>query len=188
MRQIVNSTYVSLDGVIEHLEDWHFEYFDDAANEIGWNQLAASDALLMGRLTYEGFAEAWQSRTGDYADKINSMQKYVVSSTLTEVEWDNTTLIGDEPVAAIRRLREEPGGSILQYGFGQLSLTLIDHGLLDRLRLWVHPVFVGNAKPGDLLSGDCTMTRFDLVESNVLETGVAILTYQPVEVGSAVES
>jgi dihydrofolate reductase len=180
MRKIVNSTYVSIDGVIQHLEDWHFEYFAEDGNEFGWEQLAASDALLMGRLTYEGFADAWPSRTGDYADKFNGMRKYVVSTTLTEPEWENTTVIGEDPAAAIQQLKEEPGNDIIQYGFGRLSSTMMEHDLLDELRLWVHPVFVGGAEPGDLLYRDCAMTRFDLVDTRVLKTGVAILSYRRV--------
>ena len=92
MRRVVNSTYVSLDGVIEHLEQWHFDYFDDEAGQYAWELLSASDALLMGRLTYEGFAEAWSSRSGEFADKINGMRKYVASTTLEEVDWAGSTL------------------------------------------------------------------------------------------------
>ncbi len=110
--------------------------------------LFACDAVLRGGRTYPVFAAAWIARSGDpYSDRINSMTKYVVSSTLRDPEWNNTTVISGDPVAAIRRLKEQPGQDIVQYGFGQLSYALLEHGLLDELRLWVHPLFVSQATP-----------------------------------------
>jgi dihydrofolate reductase len=136
----------------------------------------------MGRRTYEGFAPVWPTRSGDeFSDRINSMAKYVVSSTLTEPEWNNTTVIGGDPVAEIKRLKDQPGMDIVRYGFGRLSYTLLEHGLLDELRLWLHPFFVGSGGPDDLLYRDGPLTKFDLVGTNALETGVVIVTYRPAQ-------
>ena len=140
----------------------------------------------MGRRTYEGFAPVWQTRSGDpFSDRINSMAKYVVSSTLTEPEWHNTTVIGYDAVAAIERLKRAPGMDIVQYGFGRLSSTLMQHGLLDELRLWVHPLFVGGAQAEDLLYRNCPAATFDLVDARVLKNGIVILIDRQDRTGTA---
>jgi dihydrofolate reductase len=179
MRRIINSTYISLDGVIENPQDWPAsEVEDDAGTLIQTELLFACDAVLMGRRTYEGFAPVWTTRSGDpFSDRINSMAKYVVSSTLTEPAWSNTTVISGNPVAEIQRLKAEPGMNIVQYGFGQLSHALMEHSLLDELRLWVHPLFVGSGGPGDLLYRDGPLTNLALADTTVLKSGVVILTY-----------
>jgi dihydrofolate reductase len=180
MRRIVNSTFISLDGVIENPQDWPAsEVVDDRAYTIQRDLLFACDAVLMGRRTYDGFAPVWPTRSGDeYSDRINSMAKYVVSSTLTDPEWSNTTVISGDPVAEIRRLKAAPGMDIVQYGFGRLSRTLLEHGLLDELRLWVHPFFVGRGGPEDLLYRDGPTTTFTLVDTTRLDSGIVILTYE----------
>jgi dihydrofolate reductase len=180
MRRIINSTYISLDGVIENPQDWPAsEVEDDAGTLIQTELLFACDAVLMGRRTYEGFAPVWTTRSGDpFSDRINSMAKYVVSSTLTEPAWSNTTVISGDPVAEIQRLKAEPGMNIVQYGFGQLSYALMEHSLLDELRLWVHPLFVGSGGPGDLLYRDGPLTNLALADTTVLKSGVVILTYK----------
>jgi dihydrofolate reductase len=109
---------------------------------------------------------------------MNSMAKYVVSSTLTDPEWNNTTVISGDPIAAIRRLKEQPGQDIVQYGFGQLSYALLEHGLLDELRLWVHPLFVGRAKADDLMFRPTATAQMELTDSLALNTGIVILTYR----------
>lgn len=179
MRKLVNSTYISLDGVVERPHEWP-SMGDDAGEgyEIQTELILECDALVMGRHTYEGFAPVWPTRSGDaYSDKINSMKKYVVTSTLTDPEWENTTVISEDPVSTIRRLKAQSGGGIVQYGFGQLSFALMEHGLLDELRLWVHPLFVGRAQREDLLYRDCSLSRFDLVDSHALKNGIVILSY-----------
>ena len=119
----------------------------------------------MGGRTYPGFAPAWMARSGDpFSDRMNSMAKYVVSSTLTDPEWNNTTVISGDPIAAIRRLKEQPGQDIVQYGFGQLSYALLEHGLLDELRLWVHPLFVGRATTDDLMFRPTATAQLELAE------------------------
>jgi dihydrofolate reductase len=180
VRKIVNSTYVSLDGVIENPQEWpSSEASDPRGYTIQRELLFACDALLMGRRTYEGFAPVWSARSGDeFSDRINSMAKYVVSSTLTDPAWGNTTIIGRDPVAEIARLKEQPGLDIVQYGFGRLSYALMEHGLLDELRLWIHPFFVGRGGPRDLLYRDGRLTKLDFVDATPLATGVVVLTYR----------
>jgi dihydrofolate reductase len=181
MRRIINSTYVSLDGVIEHPEQWQFDYLDDTTNQFEADQLAASDALLMGRRTYQGFAEAWPSQNGPSADKINTMAKYVASTTLQQADWANTTVIRGDLVQEVAKLKQQPGNDILMYGFGPVAQTLLAHGLLDELRLWVHPVFIGTGGPSDLLFRQGNSARMTLVDTKPLGLGVVILSYRPAD-------
>jgi dihydrofolate reductase len=122
---------------------------------------------------------AWMARSGDpFSDRFNAMAKYVVSSTLRDPEWNNTTVISGDPIAEIRRLKEQPGQDIVQYGFGQLSYALLEHGLLDELRLWVHPLFVGRATPDDLIFRPTATAQLELAGTLALNTGIVILTYR----------
>lgn len=182
MRRIINSTYISLDGVIQNPQDWPGNDIepDGTGLKVQTDLLFACDAVLMGGHTYQGFAAVWMSRSGDpYSDRINSMTKYVVSSTLRDPQWNNTSVISGDPVAQIRRLKEQPGQDIVQYGFGQLSYALLEHGLLDELRLWVHPLFVGRqATPADLLFRPSATAQFELTDTLTLNTGIVILTYR----------
>ena len=180
MRRIINSTYISLDGVIERPHEWpSIGARGSTGDSIQTELLLGCDALVMGRRTYEGFAPVWPTRSGDpYSDHINSMQKYVVSSTLTHAEWNNTSIISGDPVAEIERLKQAPGKDIVQYGFGRLSFTMLENGLLDELRLWVHPLFVGRAEPADLLHRDGSGAIFDLVGATTLDNGIVILAYR----------
>lgn len=182
MRKIINSTYISLDGVIENPHNWPAGPPDDGAGgQIQTELLFACDAVLMGRRTYEGFAPAWTARSGDpYSDRINSMNKYVVSTTLRDAEWTNTTVIADDVIDQITALKQQPGQDIVQYGFGRLSFELLAHGLLDELRLWIHPLFVGRGAPEELLYRDCDLTQFELVATQPLTSGIVVLTYRTV--------
>jgi dihydrofolate reductase len=179
MRRIINSTYISLDGVIQDPQDWPSSGVpDDRGLTIQTELLLACDAQIMGRKTYEGFAAVWPARSGDpYSDHINAMRKYLVSSVVTDPKWSNTTVIEGDPVAAIAALKDQPGGHIVQYGFGHLAYQLLEHGLLDELRLWVHPFFVGHGGPQDLLYRDSRLARFDLVDTLALKSGIVVLTY-----------
>jgi dihydrofolate reductase len=125
-------------------------------------------------------AAAWMARSGDpYSDRINAMAKYVVSSTLTDPEWTNTHVIGGgNAIHEIRRLKEQPGQDIVQYGFGQLSYALLEHGLLDELRLWVHPLFLGQATADSLLFRPAATAQLELAGTQPLNTGIVILTYR----------
>jgi len=177
MRTIASSTYITLDGVIDDPQNWPtVGGFTDAGNKIQQDRLERSDAIIMGRRTYEGFAPVFSAMSGDpIADRMNALPKYVVSSTLTEPTWNNTIVIDHDPVGAIRELKEQPGADIIQFGFGQLTHALMEAGLLDELRLWVHPFIVGTEgllhRPG--LSG-----TFELVDAVTLDTGIVILTYR----------
>jgi dihydrofolate reductase len=181
MRRIVNSTYITLDGVIQDPQDWPDNGIepDGTGLKVQTDLLFGCDAVLMGGRTYQGMAPAWMARSGDpYSDRINSMAKYVVSSTLTDPQWANTTVIGGDPIAAIRRLKDQPGQDLVQYGFGQLSYTLLEHGLLDELRLWVHPLFAGRASTEDLMFRPAAAAQLELADTLVLNTGTVILTYR----------
>jgi dihydrofolate reductase len=133
----------------------------------------------MGRRTYDGFAALWPTMSGDpYSDKINAMEKLVASRTLSEPQWNNTTVIDDDLAGAIRR-RKENGGDIVQYGFGAVSRTLLAAGLIDELRLWFHPLLVGAGSPEDLLFRDGTAAQLELTDVERLASGIVVLTYTP---------
>jgi dihydrofolate reductase len=181
MRKIINSTYISLDGVVEQPHEWPTieRPTDERGDQIQTRLLMACDAVLMGRRTYDGFAPVWQGRSGDpFSDRINAMPKYVVSTTLTDPDWANTTVISSNVAERIRGLKEEPGLDIVQYGFGAVSTLLMEHGLLDELRLWFHPLFVGKGSADDVLFLKGPPTQFILTDSTILNSGMAILSYR----------
>src|SRR5215210_4342442 len=155
MGRIVVTEFVSLDGVIEDpggSEDfeyggWSFEFErGEEGDRFKLDEVMQSDALLLGRVTYEGFAAAWPSRSGEFADKFNTMPKYVVSTTLQEPEWNNSTVIRGDVAAEVSKLKQEPGGDILVNGSVQLVSALIEHDLVDEYRLMVFPVVLGAGK------------------------------------------
>lgn len=172
---------MTLDGDITNMQDWHWRYFGEEATRAAQDQLFASDALIMGRATYERFAPAWTERAGAdaFADRMNDIQKYVVSSTLTDPDWNNTTVINGDVAAEVKKLKELPGANILQYGFGSVTRLLLENDLLDELRIWLHPVLSGKATPSELLYRDAARSRFALSDTEVHSTGMVILTYQP---------
>jgi dihydrofolate reductase len=181
MRRIINSTYISLDGVVEapHLWPSLGHGSDDRGDEIQTELLLSCDALLMGRHTYDGFAPVWPTRSGDPAsDHINAMPKYVASTTLKDPEWNNTTVIEGDVAAAVERLKAAEGENIVQYGFGVVTRLLLERGLLDELRLWFHPLILGRGEPADLLFGAVPTTIFRLVDTTALENGIVILSYE----------
>jgi dihydrofolate reductase len=181
MRKIINSTYISLDGVVEVPHEWPTieRPADDRGGEIQTSLLMACDAVLMGRRTYEGFAPVWQTRSGDpFSDRINTMPKYVVSTSLTDPDWANTTVISRDVAERLRQLKEEPGRDIVQYGFGAVSTLLMEHGLLDELRLWIHPLFVGRGTTDDVLFPKGPPTQFELTDATILKSSMAVLTYR----------
>lgn len=180
MSNVVVSEFVSVDGVMEDPR-WTFQ-FDRGADgdEFKLNEVLASDALLLGRVTYQEFAEAWPDRTDEtgFADKFNSMPKYVVSTTLEEpLEWNNSTLIGENVVDEVSTLKEELSGDILVNGSAQLVRTLMDHDLVDEYRLMVFPVVLGSGKR--LFESASDITALRLVDAKTVGSGVVILTYQP---------
>jgi dihydrofolate reductase len=181
MRRIINSTYITLDGVIEapHLWPSLGRPGDERAEQIQTDLLLSCDAVLMGRRTYEGFASVWPTRSGDPAsDRINAMPKHVVSTTLKNPAWSNTHVIDGDAVGEIARLKQGPGYGVVQYGFGAVTRLLLEHGLLDELRLWVQPLILGSGRPDDLLFGDAPAVGFHLTDTTPLSNGVVILRYQ----------
>lgn len=180
MRKIINSTYITLDGVVEKPQNWHWSRpADPRTDTVQTDLLLACDAVLMGRRTYDSFAAAWPSRSGDpLSDRMNSIPKYVVSTTLKNPDWSNTTVIANDVVAEIRKLKQHPGQDIVQYGFGTVSTLLMENGLLDELRVWLHPLFVGKGTTDDVLFPKGPPTQFELIDSATFNDGMAILTYR----------
>ncbi|WP_020389206.1 dihydrofolate reductase family protein [Kribbella catacumbae] len=178
MRKIINSTYITLDGVIQNPQDWPATGgFGDAGNKVQIELLERCDAVVMGRHTYDSFAPVWSAISGDpLADRMNALPKHVVSTTLTDPKWNNTTVIDRDPIRAIRSLKEQPGADIVQYGFGPLSRALLAEGLLDELRLWVHPFLLGSGTPDDLLHRPGSSGSFTLADTTTLPNGIIILT------------
>ncbi len=186
MGRIVVTEFVSLDGVVEDpggAEDfkyggWSFE-FDrgEEGDKFKLEEALDAEALLLGRVTYEGFAAAWPSRGGEFADKFNAMPKYVVSSTLKEAEWTNSTVLRGDVVDEAGKLRQELEGEIVVHGSARLVQTLIEHDLVDELRLMVFPVALGSGKR--LFGETSDKKRLRLVESRTVGDGIAILIYEP---------
>ena len=185
MGRIVVTEFISLDGVVEDpggAEDykyggWTFEFERGAEGDaFKFEETRASAALLLGRVTYEGFAEAWPSREGEFADLFNALPKYVVSSTLEQPSWGNSTVVkGDDLVDAVSRLKQEADGDVVVHGSVQLAQSLLQHDLVDELRLMVFPVVLGTGKR---LFGDPREKKtLRLVDSQVVGDGVVILTY-----------
>lgn len=179
MRRIVSITHMSLDGLIETITQWHFDYVDDELNALTAAQLATSDALILGRRTYEGFAEAWPTATGKVADKINNMRKYVVSGTLESAEWTNTTVIRGDVAAEVARIKAEPGDDILMYGFGPVAETLLRHGLLDEIQIGINPLLTGSGGLDEMLFRPGNAAKLELVGTRPLKSGIVILSYRP---------
>jgi dihydrofolate reductase len=186
MGRIVVTEFVSLDGVMEDpggsenfaQGGWSFKISrGDEGDKFKLDETFASEALLLGRVTYEGFAEAWPSREGEFADKFNNMPKYVVSSTLGDPDWNNTTVLKGDLVEEVEKLKREQDGDIVVHGSARLVQTLIEHDLVDELRLMVYPVVLGGGKR---LFGETSDKKpLRLVESKVVGDGVSILIYRP---------
>jgi dihydrofolate reductase len=184
MGRIVVTEFISLDGVIEapgggenyKYGGWTFEIDrGDEGNQFKLDETMSSAALLLGRRTYEGFAAAWPERDGEFADKFNTMPKYVVSSTLRDPEWTNSTVLSGDMVDEITKLKREQDGDIVVHGSAQLVQSLIENDLVDELRLMVFPVVLGTGKR---LFGETTeKKRLRLSSSTVVGDGVAIQVY-----------
>jgi dihydrofolate reductase len=183
MRKVVASEFVSLDGVVESPDKWHFPYFNDQMGDAIGAAMATSDAMLMGRVLYEEWVAFWPKQDPDenpVAARMNGVRKYVVSTTLQEpLEWQNSTLIGDNVAEEISRLKEQPGKDISISGSPTLVRSLLQDDLLDELRLMVHPIIVGSGKR--LFEGGGDQKALQLVDSKTFSTGVLYLTYQPAQ-------
>ena len=181
MRRVVAVELVSVDGVFESPENWAFSYCNEEMEEANASGMAASDALLMGRVTYEGMAAFWPNQPGGtpIVDYINGVRKVVVSSTLEEpLGWNNSTLIGGDVVEGISELKRQPGKDITVLGSGALVRSLVRDGLLDELRLMVHPLILSSGKR--LFEDKADSKALELVDSETFGTGVVYLAYRPV--------
>jgi dihydrofolate reductase len=181
MRQVVVSTYVSLDGVFEE-PAWTAPYWSEAAQLFARDQLWACDALLVGRKTYENFAAAWPTEEhikaeGEFAERMNAYPKYVASSSLEEpLEWNNSHLLNGDVAEEVRKLKEEHGRDILMYASATLMHELMDKDVIDRYRIWVHPVVIGD---GRRLFSEGDKADLELIDSSTLPNGIVVLDYQP---------
>jgi dihydrofolate reductase len=180
MRKVIVSTLVTLDGRVEHLEEWALPFDLEAVAAYHSDLLANSDGLLLGRRTYQIFAAIWPPRTGTvrYADQINRMPKHVASSTLADLEWENSHLIAGDVAKGVAELKQEPGQDLVAYGGMQLVRTLQEHDLVDEYRILVHPLLLGKGRT--FHEDGAGRIDLDLVDSSVISTGVSVLTYRPV--------
>jgi dihydrofolate reductase len=184
--RVVVTEFVSLDGVIEDpggsenwkYGGWSFQFSrGDEGDQFKLDETMASEAILLGRVTYQGFAEAWPSRDGEFADKFNSMPKYVFSSTLEDPTWNNSTAISGDLGTEVEKVKAQHEGDIVVHGSAMLVQGLLERDLVDELRLMVFPVVLGSGKK--LFGEAADMKRLRLADSKIVGDGVAILTYQP---------
>lgn len=175
MRKIVVTEFLSLDGVMEE-PAWTFKYWNDEIAQFKGEESLASDALLLGRVTYQGFAAAWPESTDEGAAYFNNVRKYVVSTTLDKAEWNNSRLVNNNIVVEITNLKQQDGEDITVHGSATLVRTLMQHDLVDRYRLLVYPVVLGKGKR---LFEEGTTATLKLVETQAFSSGVVALIYEP---------
>lgn len=177
MRKIIAALFISLDGVVESPDKWHFPYFNDEMGAAIGSAMGESDALMMGRVNYQEWSAYWPSSNDEFAAFMNNTTKYVVSNTLDTPTWNNSTLITGDIAAEITKLKQQPGKDISISGSGTLVQSLLQLNLLDELRLMIHPIVVGSGKR---LFPDGVPTKpLKLVDSQTFSTGVLYVTYQP---------
>lgn len=178
MRTLVSTFFSSLDGIVDAPHEWHFPYMDDEVMGVVGSTFAGCDALLMGRVTYQEWEPHWsqQPRDGGMADFINDTQKYVASTTLESTSWRNSSLLSGDLGNAVRELKGKPGGTIMMNGSGTLVRSLVQEGLVDELRLLVHPVVVGAGK--HLFENGAEPIGMTLDDVQRFGTGVLLLTYR----------
>jgi dihydrofolate reductase len=181
MRKVIVSSYATLDGRVDDIGAWSSPWNGDAVAAYHEALLANSDDLLLGRTSYQAFSMIWPPRVGQgtYADKIHAMAKHVASSTLTseDLKWENSHLIEGDVAAGVAKLKEQPGGDLVVYGGPGLISTLQEADLVDEYRVMVHPVLFGKGRA--LIKDDGARVNLELVDSTVIEPGVAVLTYRP---------
>ncbi|ACQ78709.1 bifunctional deaminase-reductase domain protein [Beutenbergia cavernae DSM 12333] len=188
-RKIVVGQFVSLDGVVESPQTWHFPYLNDEMGAALGQLYAEADTLLLGRATYEEFAAVWPHQTGAMADAINGVRKVVVSTTLVDPDWQNTTVVAHDVLREVARLKESPGRDIAVTGSITLTQALLAAGLVDELRLLVHPIVLGAGRrlfadggafaDGEAPGRGATRVPLALASSTTFATGVLDLTYRP---------
>jgi dihydrofolate reductase len=177
--RLVATEYLSLDGVFEEPGQWSHPFFNDEAGRFKWGELQASDALLLGRKTYQGFAAAWPTMTdtGEFGEKMNGMAKYVISSTLDKVEWTGSKLVKGDVAAEVRKLKKEPGHDLLLCGSAQLFNALMRENLIDLYRFMLHPIVLGKGKR--LFADGVDKRILDLAETKTFSSGIVIVEYGP---------
>jgi dihydrofolate reductase len=175
MRKLVVTEFLSLDGVIDN-PAWTFPYWNDEIARFKGEETDASDALLLGRVTYQGFAAAWPNSKDEGASYFNGVRKYVVSTTLDKAEWNNSVIIRDNILDEIAKLKQQDGANITVHGSATLANTLMQHDLVDSYRFLVYPVVVGK---GRRLFHEGITATLRLVEARSFSSGVAALIYQP---------
>ena len=178
MRKVIVSNSVTLDGRVDEVRDWALPGDDPEFVKHQTELLSHSDGLLLGRKSYEFFAAVWPSRSGEFPDRMNSIAKYVASTTLEDLEWENSHLIEGDVPEAVAKLKQEPGQDLVVYGSHVLAHNLLEHGLVDEYQLWVYPVVLGKGR--SFFEDGVKRMNLDLVDTTVIPPGVAILTYQPV--------
>jgi dihydrofolate reductase len=185
MRQLIVSEFLTLDGVMEapggeegHPHSgWVFDFSGPEQERYKLDEVLEAEALLLGRVTYEGFSAAWPQRRGEFADKMNAMPKYVASRTLQDVEWSNSTLLQGDAGEAVAELRGQEGGPILVAGSRTLVHTLMEHGLVDEYRLMIFPVLVGGGRR--LFPETSAKQSLALAGTQTFPSGVVVLSYRP---------
>ena len=178
MRKLTASFFISLDGVVESPDQWHFQYFNEEMGAAIGAAMAKGDAMLLGRVNYQQWADYWPNQPDDeaFASVLNNIPKYVVSNTLETATWKNTTLINGDVAAEIRRLKQQPGKNINMSGSGTLVRWLLANDLVDELHLMIHPVVVGRGKR--LFGDEGEQKTFKLASSTTFSTGVVYLVYE----------
>jgi dihydrofolate reductase len=181
MRKVIVSTNVTLDGRVDEVRDWAIPFDDEELAKYHTHLLSHSDGVLLGRKTYEMFAAVWPSRSGEspVADPINSMAKYVASTTLKDLEWENSHLIEGDVPEGVAKLKQQPGQDLVMYGSDDLMHTLLEHDLIDEYRLWVHPVVLGRGRR--FFKDGLERMDLEFVDTTVIPPGVAILRYHPLD-------
>jgi dihydrofolate reductase len=177
MRKVIQSTLISLDGVVDDVSSWGRKYFDPAWWKSATQALEACDALLLGRNTYEMLAERSRSVDNAYTRQINGIRKYVFSSTLKKADWNNSVLVGGDVAAEVAKLKRAEGKDIMSYGHGLLGQTLLEHHLLDEIQFAIHPLLVGRGK---VALRDNLRAELKLIETKTLANGVVVVSYEPI--------
>jgi dihydrofolate reductase len=179
MRKLVLSAFMSLDGVISDPGEWQGPFFSDDFSDYVLQRIRTTDVILLGRGTYDIFAGAWPNAPRDeFVDRINSLPKYVVSTTLEKAEWNNSTIISEDVVSRVAELKKQDGGDILIYGVGRLAHTMLQAKLVDELEMWVHPVLLGKPDPQGLLVREGTQSNLKLVRTEKTSGGILICYYE----------
>ncbi len=186
MRKLIATEFITLDGIMEDpggaektkYGGWSGQFWNEEAQKYKYDELFATDALVLGRVTYDGFAAAWPSMADEdgFADRMNSIPKYVASETLDHLEWSNSILIEENIVEQISKLKQEAGQDIIIHGSGELINSLLPHQLIDEIHLMVFPIVLGGGKR--LFKETAELNRLQLLETKTFETGVIVLHYQ----------